>query len=283
MKKIQIALLLIMAAFPTLAQKAISGKLIYMGKSQPAFYILSNIEQKYLIEDWKSYASGFGTNIETDKNWYAVTKLKSNAISKNLNTIIAKIEKNKNFNVVYCVFQDETKSTLTEKNIDAYKAKLFLEDFWTFAYKKEELRMAQNDLELATELVADIEKDIKKTEKSLENNLKDQENLGKKLEASPEQLTKLIEEKEQITQKMIEGESVQVDPKTAEAAKKEALKKEKEIAKNQKVEEKNQAKLVKKEADFEKLKTELFEHKNKLKEAKDYLKSKEVAISDLKL
>ena len=47
MKKIQIALLLIMAAFPTLAQKAISGKLIYMGKSQPAFYILSNIEQKY--------------------------------------------------------------------------------------------------------------------------------------------------------------------------------------------------------------------------------------------
>lgn len=282
MKKIQIFTLILFASFSSFAQKAILGKLIYTNKAQTAVYILSNIDHKYLIEDWKSYASGFGTNIETEKNWYALSKIKSNSIFPKVGAVITKIEKNKNFNVVYCVFQDESKLNLDEKQIDTYKAKLFLENFWIYAYKKEELRMAQLDLDLANEAVQDIEKDIKKTERSLEGNLKDQEGLGKKLEASPEQLTKLIEEKEQLTKKLIEEEATQLDAKAAEDAKKEALKKEKEIAKNQKIEEKNQAKLVKKEADFEKLKTELFEQKNKLKEAKEMVKSKENAITELK-
>ena len=106
---------------------------------------------------------------------------------------------------------------------------------------------------------------INKIEKQLENNLKDQEKLGKKLDASPRLLTKALSEKEDIVGKLYNDNSLEIDSKKEEDLKKASTKKEKVIAKIRKEKDKALTKLEKKEKEFDLLKAELFSAKGVLK------------------
>ncbi|NBA85762.1 hypothetical protein GVN16_08330 [Emticicia sp. CRIBPO] len=273
-KILYLAAFLFSGLFANAQSTVLQGLTLIQDKPTDAQYVLLHIDQKDVSAEVKKYLTEFGKVVESPKNHFKVDNPRSVGVSDHLSSIMAKVEEYKDLTKVYFIFMGNGNKPLEKAETDEYKSALFVEKFGVMAYKNLEIRLGELDIKQAEENYNDAQKNVKKIEKSLESNLKDQEKLGKKLDASPEAMTKLLSEKEEITKKMYGDNETLVDNSTEEELKKAALKKEKEIVKNQKDKEKTTSKLEKKENDFNELKNNLFEAKARLKNAEVILDNK---------
>lgn len=272
-KAIQLLLLLFITQFAS-AQTIIHGADIINGELKDGYYFLLKIDDKILETEWKAYLDTYGRTTETEKHQYTLSKFNQGLISNNDLTIVSKVSSFKDFTKIFSVVEGVKQSDFNERAFNE-----FLLNFCADANYRELIRMAETDLDEAKKFLSDAEKDQKKIERSLESNLKTQEKYGKLLDASPEKMVSLLEEKKGIVEQQI-GQTA--DEKTAEELAKAASKKEKEIAKNQKNEAKYAKKLEKTEAAFDELKDELFAAKRIVATAEALVTAKNQAIKDLK-
>jgi hypothetical protein len=240
------------------------GLNIHRGLAQPSFFILVDQDEKKLIENLKEFVKPQGKFSELEKRVFRLESIKRNEISEDLQKMDMTIFVNKPMLKLAFFYLDKDGEPLKGFQFNQEAAKKYVSDFSKFNFDKLAAELAAGNLRLADEDVSEALKDVAKIEKQLESNLKDQEKLGKKLDASPEMLTKALGEKEELVGKLYS--ETEADKKTSDELKKASLKKEKEIAKIQKEKEKAETKLEKKEKDFDTLKDELFKAKHLLKE-----------------
>ncbi|MGL4632165.1 MAG: hypothetical protein ACRCVT_13255 [Leadbetterella sp.] len=264
MKYILFPFALLLFVFTTgLAQNSIfKGRTYYENQEQTSYFYLTRIEEKNLRMDLKEWIDGFGNVKDVNKNTYKIEKLKGNKWSDEINTIIVQLQDFKHYNKVVFYFFDKRDRVLENATFRDQEAMDFIEQFQNVNLKKEELRIAIENLEDADDDLKDAVKDSEKTQRAIEKNLKEQEKLGKKLDASPEAITKAITSKEDIVSKMSDENTSQ---EAKEKLAKESTSKEKEIKKIQKQTDKAETKLSKKEKEFDELTTELIAAKRKVK------------------
>lgn len=241
------------------------GENMHQDESKVSFYLLLNLDERDILSDLKEFIKPNGKLIETTKNIYRLDKVTLPKILESINAIDIKLESSKQFIKVIFFFLDVNNVAVGSLALNQKAAENYVFDFGVFTQKNLTLKLSNIDLKSIAVKVSDAKQLINKIEKQLENNLKEQEKLGKKLDASPELLTKALTEKEDIVGKLYNDNSSEIDSKKEEDLKKASTKKEKEITKIQKDKDKALTKLEKKEKEFDVLKSELFITKGALK------------------
>lgn len=278
MKKI-ICILLLLGSSPIWAQHILRSDIVYQGKVQISHYMFFTTDADELKRDLGVYLGKMGKMSE-EKNIMTISNIKSGNIGNSLDKMVAILEENKDFSTVNILLLDENENSLDDREINKDRFDEFMFDFYDLVYKNEEKRLAQDDLEITEKELDKAQKSVNRAEKSIEANLNAQEKLGKKLEQSPEELSKIIKEKDEIYQKILaQSEEVKEKPEELE---KEMSKKDKAIIKAKDDKEKNAEKLVKKEEEFSKLTDELILARKYLEQMQQVVNSKKAVIQELK-
>jgi hypothetical protein len=237
------------------------GQALRNNKEADAFLVLSQTDDKVLSEYTKKYLDGFGKLESPKKNTWSLSKIKGNKWSDELEKIECRIEDSKKINILTFFFLDKNDQTLTVAELKDQDAISFLGDLEELIERNENLKRTQSYLSVVEDDLKDAQKEGEKIRKSLEKNLSEQEKLGKKLDASPENMTKALAEKEEIVNQLYNKESQAAE----EDLKKASESKEKEINKLKKEAAKAETKLQKKEKEFDQLKSELGLSKQKIR------------------
>ena len=260
------------------AQHILKSDIIYNGDLHTTDYIFVPSESKMLEKDWKIYLSKTG-NISEDKGQFT-SKISSSDLSRNLDKIVSYVQDHKTFSAVHIILLDENDRSLAASEINNKALESFLYEFYDLAYLNEEIRMAETDLTFTEKLKDDAEKSQSRAERNLTANLKAQVKLGKKLDETPEKLSQIITEKDEVYQKLLQTNGSD-EPTEEGELKKELSKTDKKIVKTKTYEERNAGKLTKKEAEFEELSDNLFTAREDLVKATQVLESKKVVLQDL--
>jgi hypothetical protein len=253
---------------------------IYNGQIADSYYILLNQDSKDIYEDLKSFGKLTGRLSEVRKNQYRIDKLNEKDISTKLNLVDIVFDGSKKHQKIIFYFLDNKQTPLSLNDLNDKYTTIFVRNFAELNQHNLDVRLANIDIKMIEDQVADARKLVAKTEKQLESNLKDQEKLGKKLDSSPDQLSKAVTEKEELIGKIYTDTNTVADPNTEKDFKRASDKKEKEIVKIQKEKEKAMSKLGKKESDFDELRKELVFNKTNLKDLEAILLK---AVSNLKI
>jgi predicted nucleic acid-binding Zn-ribbon protein len=246
------------------------GANYYGNSDNTSYFILSTVDDKELSKYAQKWLDSYGKMTEVKKNHFKLEKIKGNKWSSDLASIEVIIKSMKRSQKVIFFFLDSKGAVLNAASLKDQDAFEFIDSYTEYFFRNEELKLANYNLDNANDDLSDAKKSVEKIQKSLEKNLKEQEKLGKKLDASPEAMTKALSEKEEIVGQIV-GENT--DAKTAEDLSKASTTKEKEIQKIKKEKEKAESKLSQKEKDFDGL-------RNELTQAKSNVKSYEAVVKD---
>ncbi len=266
MKNIIIIIGLTFYSTSALAQRPVlEGKNILNERAENSLYVVFNQDEKDLKEDVKSFFNKYGKVDETNKHTSRVKKVKILLISEKLDNIDVTFEESKRVLRVAFFLLDYKGNSLEENTYNLDAAKNIISEFTEYSDLRLSRELAENNLKMVSSNFDNAEKEVKKIEKRLSSNLRDQENYGKKLDASPDMLAQSMAEKEELIDKLYnDSTSTNLDIKAVESLKKESSKKDKEIAKIRKNKSRNSSKLEKKEIEFDGLKDELFAAKKVL-------------------
>lgn len=283
MKKQTIFLLLFSALTHTLsAQHILKSSVIFNNEVHPTEYIFIPSDSKVVENDWKTYLSKTG-EVSEEKGQFT-SQIESNKISRSLDKIVSYVQDYKSFSAVYVILLDENGRSLAADEINVQALEILLYEFYDVAYFNQEVRMTEADLELAQKLNDDAEKAESRAERNLAANLRAQEKLGKKLDETPEKLSEIIQEKNEVYQKLLQKDGND-ETQTVEAdgeLEKEFAKKEKILLKTKSTEKRKSNKLSKKESEFEELTNKLLAARSDLSKAIQVLESKKLVLQDLK-
>ena len=283
MKKQTIFLLLFSALTHTLsAQHILKSSVIFNNEVHPTEYIFIPSDSKVVENDWKTYLSKTG-EVSEEKGQFT-SQIESNKISRSLDKIVSYVQDYKSFSAVYVILLDENGRSLAADEINVQALEILLYEFYDVAYFNQEVRMTEADLELAQKLNDDAEKAESRAERNLAANLRAQEKLGKKLDETPEKLSEIIQEKNEVYQKLLQKDGND-ETQTVEAdgeLEKEFAKKEKILLKTKSTEKRKSNKLSKKVAEFEELTNKLLAARSDLSKAIQVLESKKLVLQDLK-
>lgn len=266
-------------AFTSQGQQIFSSLELENDEPKIAFYIFVKGDPKDLSDDISTYLNSNGKVKEQNETKYVEL---NNGLGQSelVNKIAIDLIENKNYNKLVFFFLDNDEVALGQGAVRDQDREEFIYGLYDLIRKNEEARLVKDDLELAESNKNDAEKEKNKIEKSIERNLRDQEKLGKKLDASPEEISKLINEKNTVLQQKLTGaedNEVEVD---LEKLDKELSKAEKEIIKQKKKAKKNSSKLVQRERQLEDLSKELFAAQNYLRKMEEILRDKERLMSE---
>jgi len=268
-----LAILILCLFFSKLSAQVHEGQNLINQKNELSYFIFSTQDQKDLEKDLEEFLKIYGKVSKPQKNVMRVEKIKSDDLPEDVSSLDVIVESNKKLLKANFFFQNKNQEPLTSLQLKKREATYFVEQFQKYTLAKLEAKLALENVKLSESNLSDAKKDQQKIEKSLESNLKEQEKLGKKLDATPEMLTKALSEKEEIVGSLYSENETEIGKKAKEDLEKASTKKEKEIQKIQKDKEKAESKLSKKEAEFDNLKNDLFK-------AKALVKSLEVILKD---
>ncbi|MFT7435004.1 MAG: hypothetical protein ACI8UX_000795 [Psychromonas sp.] len=284
MKKIKALLLLLLTSLSSgiSAQHILRSSVLYKGEVHTTTYIFLGSSSEIVEKDWKTYLSKAGI-VSEEKGAFSV-EIESSEISRNLKTIVSYVKDYKSFSSVNVLLLDENGYSLSKEQINSTIFEKFLYKFYDLAYFNEEVRMADSDLNFYQTLADDAQKDHSRAERALAANLKAQEKLGKKLTETPEKLSQIIQDKDDVYQELLQKKgSVELsnDDDESKALQKEMEKQDFRILKTKSTEERNNRKLSKKEDEFPELTEELFKARDNMSKANEVLASKKVVLQDL--
>lgn len=285
MRKTKALLILILTSLSTtiFAQHILSSSILYKGDVHSTTYIFVGSNSKEVEKEWKTYLSKAG-KISEEKGEFIV-KVESSEISRDLEKIVSYVQDYKSFSGVNVLLLDENGRSLAKDQINSDIFEKYMYDFYDLAYFNEEVRMAEEDLALYQKMADEAQKSHSRAERALAANLKAQEKLGKKLTETPEKLSKIIQEKNNVYQELLQknaSEEVSEDDEESQSLKKEMDKQDKRILKTKSTEERNAGKLLKKEGEFPELTEKLFLARDDMADANQVLESKKVVLQDLK-
>ncbi|MFT7249087.1 MAG: hypothetical protein ACI97P_001867, partial [Arcticibacterium sp.] len=258
------------------------SSVLYKGEVHTTTYIFLGSSSEIVEKDWKTYLSKAGI-VSEEKGAFSV-EIESSEISRNLKTIVSYVKDYKSFSSVNVLLLDENGYSLSKEQINSTIFEKFLYKFYDLAYFNEEVRMADSDLNFYQTLADDAQKDHSRAERALAANLKAQEKLGKKLTETPEKLSQIIQDKDDVYQELLQKKgSVELsnDDDESKALQKEMEKQDFRILKTKSTEERNNRKLSKKEDEFPELTEELFKARDNMSKANEVLASKKVVLQDL--
>lgn len=259
--------------FTKVSAQVYQGQNILNGKNETSYFIFSNQPEKDLEKDLEEYLKNYGKVSRPSKYTTRVEKIKSDDLPQDISSIDVVLENTKSIQKLNFFFLNKNQEPVTSLELKRREATNFVEQFQKLTLAKLEIKLAQENVKLAESNLSDAKKEQSKIEKSLESNLKDQEKLGKKLDTSPELLTKALSEKEEIVESLFTESEAELDKKAKSELEKASTKKEKEIKKIKKEQERNKSKLDKKENDFNQLRQELFK-------SKAFVKANEIVLKD---
>lgn len=249
------------------AQFILKGADEIEGKIGDGYLMFFKVDEKNIQKEWKDFLSAYGRVSESKGGLYNVSNFSEPSITNGDKVnLMSKIVTYKDYVKVFCTFAQP-------REVNDENARQFLEKFYLQAAHNDAVRMAKLDLAWAEDQLKSAENNAKRIEKSLESNLSEQEKLGKKIDQTPEELVKIIGEKQEMLDKRLTAtgeDSVALDKKLAS--------KEKEINSTQKQKVKNQKRLSKKEADFDKLSEKLFEAKRQVRFNEELVKAKQLIV-----
>jgi hypothetical protein len=285
MKKLAFLILFSIASLQVAnAQHILSSSILYENEVHPSSYIFIPSESKKLENEWKTYLSKVG-KVSESKGQVTVN-VQSSDISRQLDRVISYIQDYKSFSGVQLILLDDNGRSLAPDQINTSALERLLFDFYDLAYFNQEVSMAEEDLALSQKVYDDAEKSKSRAERNLANNLKAQEKLGKKLDATPEKLAELIQEKDDVYQQQLQNandaNSNDVIVPADETLAKEYTKTEKKLLKTKNTSERNASKLEKKEEEYTKLIEELLLARKDLMKAILIFESKKLVLQDLK-
>ncbi|UBM59853.1 hypothetical protein LAG90_04220 [Marinilongibacter aquaticus] len=255
------------------AQHPLQSEIVYNDEVHTLYYIFLKVDSKTAEKAWKSELDKLG-KVNDKKGEIRVSPITNKNFAPDLYEAPAFVDEIDDFSRVGFILLDKKGESLMD--VDQSQVDSFLTNFYQNAYYLEEVRMAEEDLKNADDLRSRAEKDKKKVEKSMDANLKAQEKLGKKIDQAPEDIRRIIEEKDTLLQ---QAESAENEGKTKDE---EISKMDAEIAKNQQKADKANDKLQKKEEEFEELKDELVKAKRALERAEKVYQSKKDTLDRLK-
>lgn len=264
------------AAFSApLSAQVYVGQNLHNGVEKRSYSALTNLDSKDLTDDLEKYLGRFGKVNKPAKNIYRVQNLKGNTVSTDLSYIDVVAKSARKLEKLEFFFLNDAHNALSDNELNPGGAEKFVQEFIDFSQQRLQVRLVGENLSLAEDDLKEAKKDQGKIEKSIESNLKDQQKLGKKLDASPELVAKAMSEKEEIVTRLSTDSTVTLDDKAKSDLSKASQKKDKEISKIQKDADKAEDKLAKKEKELEGLKQEL-------SAAKQKVRSLEKVVSDAK-
>ena len=274
MKKLRLIIFLfvIQANFSFAQSTVFKGSNYYLGSENQSYFVMSTIDDKDLSKYAEKWLNAYGKVTKVEKNLFKLEKIKGNKWSDDLSIIHMQIKSMKRAQKVVFYFIDKNGAVLSQQAMRDQDAFEFIESYNMYVMRNEELNLVNINLENAKDDLQDANKAFAKAQKSLEKNLKEQESLGKKLDASPEAMSKALSEKEEIVTQIV-GDSTSA--KSMGDLNKASVIKEKEIQKIKKEKEKAESKLQKKEAEFDVLKNELTQAKRSIKSFEAILKDAE--------
>ncbi|MFT5884421.1 MAG: hypothetical protein ACI9IP_000876 [Arcticibacterium sp.] len=284
MKKTKALLFLLLSSVSTsiFAQHILSSSVLYQGEVHTTTYIFVASNNKDVEKDWKTYLSKAG-KVSEEKGEFSVN-IESSEMGRDLEKMVSYVQDYKSFSSVNVILLDENNRSLAKDQINYAVFEKFLYEFYDLAFFNEEVRMAETDLALYQTLADDAQKDHSRAERALAANLKAQEKLGKKLTETPEKLSQIIQDKDDVYQELLQkngsGE-VNEDDEESMSLQKEMNKQDRRILKTKSTEERNNSKLAKKEAEFPELTAELFKARDDMSKANEVLVSKKVVLQDL--
>lgn len=258
--------LIVLAAISTpLAAQVYTGQNMHNGAEKRSYSLLSNQDSKELTDDLEKYLGRFGKVSKPGKNIYRIQNLKGNTVSTDLSYIDVVSKSTKKLEKLEFFFLNDAHNALNNHEINPGGPEKFVQEFIDFSQQNLQTRLLAENVSIAEDELKEARKDQTKIEKSIESNLKEQQKLGKKLDSSPELMTKAMSEKEEIISQLSTDSTEVLDDKARTELSKASQKKDREISKIQKEAEKAESKLEKKEGELEDLKKELSAAKQKVR------------------
>lgn len=275
MKKLFTTIILASISLITQAQKIYNSLEMHNGEPEEALYIFLTADEKLVSELVPQYYKSFGDFKEN-----TITFENSSDIHPDLKYTDIIITEGKEYSKISYFFYDDKEQAIPGSELDQEATNSFIYDFYDLVISSQEKSLISNDVAIAQEAADKTAKEIKKLKRSIERNLRDQEKLGKKLDATPEELTNLIEKKNSLLQDKLELEvsipdSVSI---SKEAMDKQMGKAEKAIVKKQKQSDKDAARLEKKETQLEDLTQDLLDAQSLDRKLQKVLQRKKMLI-----
>ncbi len=251
------------------AQTIFKSADIYQNELHDAYYVLLPVSEDIVLQELENYLEIKGKVSKETEQVFSIDRFYDQFISRELSRVVAIMDSQKEYSKVTLILLDETSRDLRESAVNRKEVDDFLHDFYANILDAEEERMIKEEYKQAEDNYLAAEKEFSRAEKAVQGNLKDQEKLGKKLEASPEKLTEIIKEKDQIYQEQLQKENEGLSEEAQKDYNKKLTAKEREIVKSQQLKEKNASKLEKKEAELVELTSKLIAAKKKFQIMKD--------------
>lgn len=261
-------------SFDTFSQEIFSSIELENNEPKEAHFIFAYGEKKNINDDIESYLLRFGRT-NNSENIHSVELNQKLGQSEYVSNIVCELVDMKSFNKLVFFFLDQNKDAVTGDDLYSEDIQDFIFGLYDLIRKNAEKRQIIEDFKLAESNVEEAEKAKGKIEKNIERNLRDQEKLGKRLDATPEELTQLINVKNTVLQEKLSGESDESEREDLEDLDKKISKTEKAIVKRQKKEQKDESKLEQKEKQLKELSKELFA-------AQEVLKDRQTVFEDKK-
>jgi hypothetical protein len=271
-------LFFVFLSFSLQAQHILKSDVLHQNEVHTQHYMFVKADAKNVERDWKTYLSKLG-KVAENKGEISVSGVKNSGLGSFVDRAVSSVRHEKDFSVISLLLFDDSGRSLDDKQINREGLEKLFYDFYDVAYFNEEVRMAEEDLNYANTLLKQAEKEKGKAERNVEANLKAQEKLGKKLSQSPEEISKILKEKDALYQELVQAEETE---KEAEALQQKINKKDKAIVKAKQQKEKNSGKLADREKEFPKLSEELFAAKKHFEKLQQVEESKKLVIQDLK-
>ncbi len=276
-KAILLSFLFLSPIYVTLAQHILKSDFLYNDEIHTSHYMYIRSEAKTVTDEWSTYLNKIG-KVDEKKGEITVTDIKKSGLSGYLDKVVSYVTENDNFVVINTLFLDEDGRSLDIAQFDKKGLEDFFYEFYDIAYHNEEVRMAEADLEWSEDLMDIAEKDKGKAERAVEANIRAQERLGKKINQTPEELSKVIEKKDEVFQQLLRSEETE----KTEELQEEVEKQEKKLVKLKDKNERDADRLDKREEEFPELTEELFKARENLEKAKQVVESKKVVLQELK-
>lgn len=257
-----LGLALLIIAGQAFGQSVFTGKAYIENSPEDTYFFHLKIDDDQLENDWLEFLNSLGKAKVTSKDHIMATGVDLKNISNNVDGVLSRISDDKKYTSIYVVFVDKRGNIIPEAEINDKQASLFLQDFISQAYRREELRIAHDQLKDLKDDKEDAEKKVKKIEGKIQSNLKSQGKINSQIEDAMKAISDNSEKKASL--------QAELDLESVSQQRKDEIKSELQTLQDAedkiKASSKTDKKLEKKMNDLEDLKKELDDSKLEVKE-----------------
>jgi hypothetical protein len=200
MKKALLTGILLTASFVGFSQTILVGSEVFGKERKAGFYMTIGIEKKIIEKDWSLFISKYG-GVAQSREVFNIAAANIPDISSDPINLMTKVTSDQKLKTkIFASFNIDDENKDSESNNFSTGVEKLFNDFYDFAMKNEDIRLAEHDAEESQKNLDRVNKISDKLTRDIEKNKREKEKLLNEIEENKNSLEKLLKDQIAIKQ-----------------------------------------------------------------------------------